>query len=131
MIGDVPPGAVGHSTLINASWAKEHKVTVRSSRGSSLVNEYEGWHDENGYFQYEAEGKTTKDFFSDYSLDHYTVDDVVHMERMISINVTEPLDVIVHYRSEINVMNVSIIAIPLIAIASIIIFLGMRKRKGK
>jgi len=96
-----------------------------------LVNEYEGWHDENGYFQYEAEGKTTKDFFSDYSLDHYTVDDVVHMERMISINVTEPLDVIVHYRSEINVMNVSIIAIPLIAIASIIIFLGMRKRKGK
>jgi len=122
---------ISHSTLINANWAKEHEVTIQSSKDSSLVKEYEGWYDENVTFQYEAEGKMTKDFFYDYVLDHYTINDVVHMERGISVSVTEPLDAIAYYRNEINIMNVSMVALPLIAIASIIIILGMRKRKSE
>lgn len=120
---------ISHSTLINASWEKEYKVTIQSSKDSSLVKGYEGWYDENATFQYQAEGKLTKDFFYDYVLDRYMINDVVHMGRMISVNVTEPLDVIMYYRGEINIMNVSMIALTLMAIASIIIFLGIRKSK--
>lgn len=119
---------ISHSTLIDANWAKEHKVTIRSSKDSP-VKEYEGWYDENATFQYLAEVKMTRDFFYDYVLDHYTINDVVHMERDISVSVAEPLDVLVNYRSEINIMNVSMVAIPLVAVALIIIILGMRKGK--
>jgi len=119
---------ISNSTLIDANWAKEHKVTIRSSKDSP-VKEYEGWYDENATFQYLAEVKMTRDFFYDYVLDHYTINDVVHMERDISVSVAEPLDVLVNYRSEINIMNVSMVAIPLVAVALIIIILGMRKGK--
>jgi len=121
---------VYNSTVINTNWGKECEVTIQLSMDSSLVEEKQEWYAEHETLQHEAPQRMTKDFFFDYVLDHYTINNVIHREREISVNITEPTDAIAYYRSEINIVNISIGVLVPIAAASILIFLGMRKRKS-
>lgn len=119
-----------NSTVIYTNWGKEYEVTIQLSKDSSLVKEKQEWYAEYETLQYEAPQKMTKDFFFDYVLDHYTINDIIHREQGISVNITEPTDAIAYYRSEINIVNISMGVLVLIATAAILILLGMRKRKS-
>lgn len=119
-----------NSTVIYTNWGKEYEVTIQVSKDSSLVKEKQEWYTEHETLQYEAPQRMTKDFFYDYILDHYTINDVIHREQGISVDVTEPIDAIAYYRIELNIVNISIGALVLLAAAAILIFLGMRKRKS-
>jgi len=119
-----------NSTVIYTNWGKEYEVTIQLSKDSSLVEEIQEWYAEHETLQYEAPQRMTKDLFFDYVLDHYTINGVIHREQGISIDVIEPIDAIAYYRSEINIVNISIGVLVLIAAVAILILLGMRKRKS-
>jgi hypothetical protein len=121
---------VYNSTSINTNWGKECEVRIQLSMDSSLVNEKQEWYAEHETLQYEAPQRMTKDFFYDYVLDHYTINDVTHREQAISVEITEPIDAIAYYRSEINIVNISIGVLVPITAAAILILLAMRKRKS-